>query len=853
MTRKIVLLSLSFAFSTAQSQVFQQQDAERQIKGATVCKLDPETSLPEFVRFRADARIPVVNFATWTKENLKLKAGSELKLQKTSKDAVGIEHQKFQQFYKGIPVVAGTYTAHIRNGLIESMSGDIFTLTQEPNPVITSEQALATSMDWMEVEELMFDFPGADAELKRITHNPNATWKPKAELVYSPILNDYPGTTARLAWKVDIYAIKPLRRTEVYVDAINGEVIFYNDRLHTTDVIGTAHTRYSGVQEITTDSMGNGLFRLVESGRGGGIETLNALTTTNQGSAVDFLDSNNIWQNVNSFEDEVATDAHWGAEMTYDYYKIIQNRLSWDDNDAQITTYVHWDENLSNAFWDGTTMNFGDGGGGASPFGSLDVLGHEFTHGVTQEAAGLFYQDESGALNESFSDVMGAAIEFWVRPTQFNWIIGEDCVPGGIRNMQNPNSFGNPSDYEGLFWFTGAGDNGGVHTNSGVQNFWFYLLSTGGVGTNDNGEAYNVSGITIPVAAQIAYRTLNVYLSPSSNYEDARFYSIQAAIDLYGECSPEMISTMNAWHAVSVGFPYTTNLSSAFSADEIEYCVAPAAVHFINQSQGAITWLWRFGDGQTSNDLNPIHNYAFYGTYDVTLIVNGCGTAADTIVMNDFILIDDSVACRLTMAVNNGGDTIQNCSGTLLDTGGNLNYENNSTSIITIMPPSATSITLNFVSFDFQTSGDYLAIYDGPTASSPVIGNFNGNNLPMGGTITTSGGSVTLKEVSNSFGNDPGFEVDWSCEGFIGVDDPSTTLFSVYPNPAADQVIIRMENNTQGEVQMEMMDLLGNMILVQPVASSGSTRISVSEIPAGIYFLRLNVNGATQVQKLVIQ
>jgi hypothetical protein len=160
-------------------------------------------------------------------------------------------------------------------------------------------------------------------------------------------------------------------------------------------------------------------------------------------------------------------------------------------------------------------------------------------------------------MNEGFSDIFGTAIEFYAKGAGGNWLIGEN-IGAAFRNMSNPNQFSQPDTYLGTFWATGTADNGGVHTNSGVLNFWFYLLSAGGSGTNDIGSAYTVTGIGIDEAAAIAYRTNTFYLTASSNYANARTFAIQAATDLYGAGSQEVISTTNAWYAVGIGAAYST-------------------------------------------------------------------------------------------------------------------------------------------------------------------------------------------------------------------------------------------------------------------------------------------------------
>jgi len=206
-------------------------------------------------------------------------------------------------------------------------------------------------------------------------------------------------------------------------------------------------------------------------------------------------------------------------------------------------------------------LQFGDGDGvNYTSFTSPDIVAHEYTHGVTDFTANLKYYNEHGALNESFSDIFGEVAERYMRGTN-DWIIGADFVINpnfnGIRNMSNPKdetmTTEQPDTYLGVNWKTGFNDNGGVHTNSGVQNYWFYLLAEGGSGVNDNGDAYTVDGIGIDKAAAIAYRNLAVYLTPTSEYADARTGAILAAEDLYGVGSDEALQTEAAWYAVGIG------------------------------------------------------------------------------------------------------------------------------------------------------------------------------------------------------------------------------------------------------------------------------------------------------------
>jgi hypothetical protein len=212
-----------------------------------------------------------------------------------------------------------------------------------------------------------------------------------------------------------------------------------------------------------------------------------------------------------------------------------------------------------NAFWNGYCMTYGDGQTYFDIVTSLDVIAHEIGHGVCQFSANLVYSGESGAINESLSDIWGACVENWATTNKQTWLIGEDITLSYpcLRNMQNPGSTSLPSNWRqpdtyggGPYW---TGPNADVHINSGIMNHWFYILSVGKSGTNGIGNTYNVTGIGISKAEKIAYRAETVYMTVNTNFAYARTHTIQAAIDLYGDCSPEVQSVTNAWYAVGVG------------------------------------------------------------------------------------------------------------------------------------------------------------------------------------------------------------------------------------------------------------------------------------------------------------
>ncbi len=182
--------------------------------------------------------------------------------------------------------------------------------------------------------------------------------------------------------------------------------------------------------------------------------------------------------------------------------------------------------------------------------GALDVVAHELSHGVTDYTSRLIYQGEPGALNESFSDIMATAAEFYFQPDKADYLAGEDVfTPGGIRSLQNPMAYGDPDHYS--IRYMGSADNGGVHINSGIANNAFYLAIEGGrhrLGASVQG----VGGTNREQIERAFYRGFTSFLAPSANFSQARAATIQAARELSGVGSPAETAITQAWTAVGV-------------------------------------------------------------------------------------------------------------------------------------------------------------------------------------------------------------------------------------------------------------------------------------------------------------
>ncbi len=591
-------------------------------------------------------------------------------LMKDEVDFIGWRNKRYGIAVNGIELSNKMIIAHCVRGKMISVNGDLSDITNLSGQfMLTEAAALQKALNKVNATKYKWENKSDEAHTRIVLNQPDFTYYPKGVKTYIEVKGKLVA-----AYRFNIYAEVPLYRANVFVDAATGAILDEQNLICTTDIGATALLKYSGTQSITCDQVTPTQFRLREVARGLGVETYNMNNTTTY-SATDFTNTSTAWTSTVVFQ-QVARDAHWGCEMTYDYYWQQHNRNSIDNGGFKLLSYVHYSTNYNNAFWDGQRMTYGDGNGTTfTPLTALDVCGHEVSHGLTSATGNLTYQNESGALNEGNSDIFGTCIENFGRPSNWDWKIGKDITPNnlGIRDMQNPSAaaYSDPDTYMGTYWYTGTADNGGVHTNSGVYNFWFYLLTAGGTGTNDISNSYTVTGITMASAAKIAFRALTIYYVPSTNYANARLLTIQAAKDLFGACSNEVIQTTNAWYAVGVGAAYVpAAINPNFNSASTNYCTLPANVTFNNTTANGVSYVWDFGDNSaTSTATSPVHSYTANGTYTVSLTATGCLSNTQSIVQPAYITVNAPALPTATgAAVCNGGSvTLSASGGTLIN------------------------------------------------------------------------------------------------------------------------------------------------------------------------------------------
>ncbi|MFJ7151599.1 M4 family metallopeptidase [Streptomyces sp. NPDC100445] len=347
-------------------------------------------------------------------------------------------------------------------------------------------------------------------------------------------------------------------RLHVVTDARTGKKLYEYQGIET----GVGNTQYSGQVTLTTTQSGS-TYTLTDGARGGH-KTYN-LNHGTSGTGTLFSQTNDTWGNgTNSNAATAGADAHYGAQETWDFYKNTFGRSGIKNNGVGAYSRVHYGNSYVNAFWDDGCfcMTYGDGSGNAKPLTAIDVAGHEMSHGVTSNTAGLNYSGESGGLNEATSDIFGTGVEFYASNASDvgDYLIGEKIDINGngspLRYMDKPSKDGSSKDS----WYSGIGGVD-VHYSSGPANHFFYLLSEGSGAKVINGVSYNsptadglpVTGIGRDKALQIWYRALTTKFTSTTNYAGARTGTLAAAGELYGTTSAEYKAVQDAWAGVAVG------------------------------------------------------------------------------------------------------------------------------------------------------------------------------------------------------------------------------------------------------------------------------------------------------------
>jgi len=523
--------------------------SQTSLTGITAKHFDEAADSPTFLKFKlppkvrskglmqpADYTATAKEFLVDYKDVLGLASPeAEMQVSSTEIDPGGRRHVRFQQTQGGLKVwgkeaivhLDETGSVYLFNGRYQATAKSV-----DLSPKLAKEAGVAVVLD---------DFPGQ-----------------------APVINEteeliYPTSEGpRLAYRVNV-SVGMTRRWDYFVDAHDGNVLDRISNVYDTElveasgldahdvqrkfyavnfdgVIGMVSTLTSADSQSTVRREGPTLAKAIPSPQSKGFS---AVYSVQNSDSLDKIGPKELV--VSKFAergwDPIALSALHNTQTVHDYFLKTFKRNGPDNKGMRMISVVHFGKGIDNAFWISgpDIMVYGDGGEVFHPLAKcLDVAAHEVTHGLTAHTAKLQYQNQSGALSESFSDVFAAMID------REDWHVGEDCTrgePGYLRSLSNPREGLGPQPMKMSEFVTTDKDHGGVHINSGIPNYAAYLTAT---------------ALGRDKTEQIYYQALTNYLSPTSTFIDARRALIQAAEDLNGPDSPEVIAVAQAWDTVEV-------------------------------------------------------------------------------------------------------------------------------------------------------------------------------------------------------------------------------------------------------------------------------------------------------------
>ncbi len=476
----------------------------------------------------------------------------EFTLNKVENDNIGMTHVRLQQQYKNIPVYGAEVVFHGRHQTMDYMNGNYV-----PTPILSSvtpqksaSEAVSSMSAHLSKQTIITDLT---AQQKQILKYNAAT----VTLIILPVVNakqiDY-----KLAYQI---MVRPnfIEVWYYFIDANSLKVLeFYNGTCHVNGPKTANANDLNGISRTINTYEYNSKFYCVDATKAmfklanstfpdqgvGVIETFNANNTS--GASL-----YNISTTTNSGWTALSVSAHFTAGLAFDYYKNTFNRNSINGLGGTVTSIINVTEPngqaMDNAYWNGSAMFYGNGSVAFKPLaGAIDVGGHEMTHGVIGASANLEYKAQSGAINESMADVFGCMMD------KNDWQMGEDITKtsyiatGCLRDLSNPHN-GNGNGYQPAKMseykntsLDQAGDFGGVHANSGIANFAYYLYAT---------------AITKVKAEQVYYRALTLYLTKTSQFLDLRYAVVKSATDLYGAGAAEITAAKSAFDQVEIFDP----------------------------------------------------------------------------------------------------------------------------------------------------------------------------------------------------------------------------------------------------------------------------------------------------------
>ncbi|MFD8795661.1 M4 family metallopeptidase [Streptomyces vinaceus] len=538
----LLAVGIQAGTATADATASSQAPSAKSNAGAAAVNL----SASERATLIADANSTTVQAA----KALGLGEQEKLVVRDVVKDADGTTHTTYERTYGGLPVLGGDLTVHAKGGVTKS-------ITKATNHEIKVADTTATvTPAGAEGQAVSAAKAEGSKDAKPSKNARKVIWAAEG----APVL----------AWETVVGGLQDdgtPSELHVVTDAKTGAKITQWQAIET----GTGNTMYSGQVTMGTSQSGSN-YTLTDAGRGN--HKTYDLNGGSSGTGSLFTNTTDVWGNgAASNRATAGADAHYGAQLTWDYYKNVHGRNGLRNDGVAPYSRVHYGNAYVNAFWDDSCfcMTYGDGTSNTHPLTSIDVAAHEMTHGLTSVTGNMTYSGEPGGLNEATSDIMAAYVEFYANNPQDvgDYLVGEKIDINGdgtpLRYMDKPSKDGGSKDA----WYSGIGGID-VHYSSGPANHVYYLMSEGSGAKVINGVSYNsptsdnlpVTAIGRDAAAKIWFRALTVgYFKSNTNYAAARTATLQAAADLYGQGSTTYNNVANAWAGINVGARIVSGVS----------------------------------------------------------------------------------------------------------------------------------------------------------------------------------------------------------------------------------------------------------------------------------------------------
>ncbi|GHH39014.1 Zn-dependent metalloprotease [Streptomyces umbrinus] len=625
---------------------------------------------------------------TKTATTLGLGAKEKLVVKDVVKDNDGTLHTRYERTWAGLPVLGGDVVVHTPPA---SQASGTVSSTFNTKQIIKVPSTTPTFSKSAAETKALGAAKALDAE--------KATTDSARKVIWAG------SGTPKLAWETVIGGLQDdgtPSRLHVITDATTGAKLYQYQDIKT----GTGNSQYSGTVTIGTTLSGS-TYQLNDTTRG--THKTYSLNNGTSGTGTLMTDADDTWGTGSGSNTQTAgVDAHFGAQTTWDFYKNTFGRSGIKNDGVAAYSRVHYSTAYVNAFWDDDCfcMTYGDGTSSTHALTSLDVAGHEMSHGVTSNTANLTYSGESGGLNEATSDIFGTGVEFYANNSTDvgDYLIGEKIDINGdgtpLRYMDEPDKDG--SSYDS--WYSGIGS-ADVHYSSGPANHMFYLLSEGSGSKTINGVTYNsptsdgvaVAGIGRAAALQIWYKALTTYMTSSTTYAQARTAALNAAAALYGSSSTQYAGVGNAFAGVNVGSHITVpttgvTVTNPGSQSSTVGTAVSLAITASSTNSGTLTY-------SASGLPTGLSISSSTGTISGTPTT--AGTYSSTVTVTDSTGATGTASFTWTVSASGGGSCT---SAQLL---GNQGFESGSTTW------TATSGVITNSSSQAARTGSYKAWLDG--------------------------------------------------------------------------------------------------------------------------------------------